>query len=131
MKTHVFRLVYNDDIMKKIDQYVLENNIQAGCILSGVGCIHTVCIRKADGVTLHYDKKDYEIVSLMGTVSLHGSHLHISLSDNDLCTIGGHLMDGCLVNTTCEIVILEMEEYCFTREMDENSGYEELMIKSL
>lgn len=130
MKTHVFRLVYGNDLMKEIECYIQKHHIQAGCILSGVGCVYAVGIRKADGKTMYYETKDYEIVSLMGTVSNNGSHIHISLSDNDLHTIGGHLVEGSLINTTCEVVILEMDEYVFDREPDEHSGYDELTIKS-
>ena len=35
---------------------------------------------------------------------------------------------GCLVNTTAEIVIVELENYCFSREMDKSAGYRELVI---
>ena len=44
-------------------------------------------------------------------------------------TIGGHLSDGCIINTTCELIILELPNYTFTREMDDSTGYKELVIK--
>lgn len=69
--------------------------------------------------------EDVEIVSLMGTVSEHGSHLHASLAHRDLSVFGGHLRPGCLVNTTAEIVLAELPDTVFTRERDEATGYEE------
>ena len=51
--------------------------------------------------------KDYEIVSATGTLSMDGCHIHVSLSDVNLQTIGGHLKDNCLVNVTAEIVTIE------------------------
>ena len=64
----------------------------------------------------------------MGTLSLDGCHIHISVSDESLQTYGGHLMPGCLVNTTAEIVILELGSYTFKRVEDDETGYKELMI---
>ena len=55
----------------------------------------------------------------------------ISLSDENLATIGGHLKDNCLVNVTAEIVLGEFEDYEFGREFDENTGYKELTIKEI
>ena len=75
--------------------------------------------------------EDVEIVSLMGTVSEHGSHLHASLAHRDLSVFGGHLRPGCLVNTTAEIVLAELPDTVFTRERDEATGYEELAIRRI
>jgi hypothetical protein len=67
----------------------------------------------------------------MGTVSKDRLHLHISLSKADLSTIGGHLVEGCLVNTTCELVIIELENFAFSKVFDETTGYNELLIKEI
>ena len=86
-------------------------------------------MRTADGKTVKTIKKDYEIVSATGTLSIDGCHIHISLSDDELNTIGGHLKDNCLVNVTAEIVLAEFDDYEFTREFDQTTGYKELVIK--
>ena len=69
-----------------------------------------------------------EIVSLMGTVSEHGCHLHASFSREDLSAFGGHLLPGCIVNTTAEIVLLELEDFAFDRRPDPETGYDELTV---
>jgi predicted DNA-binding protein with PD1-like motif len=44
-------------------------------------------------------------------------------------TIGGHLVSGCKIYTTVEIVIAEFEDVVYKRELSENdSGYEELAV---
>lgn len=129
MKEHAFRLHRGQDLKIELEKYVEENNIKAGVIVSCVGCLYEAVIRNAGGVESIKLNKKLEIVSVTGTFSQNGCHIHISVSDEDLKTYGGHLKDGCLVNTTAEIVILELEDYTFTREMDENTGYEELVIK--
>ncbi len=131
MKTHVIRLTYGNDLKESIKQYCIQNNIQAATILSSVGCLYEVNIRLAGGKDYYTNIKDYEIISLNGTVSINGIHLHISLSDIKGDMIGGHLENGCLVNTTCECILLELEDVIFDREFDENTGYKELVVKSV
>lgn len=125
---HAIRLKENDDLKKSIKEYAKEHNIEAGCVLSGVGCVKHAHIRLAKAVSFLDEDKDYEIVSITGTISKDGLHIHISLSDEEGNTIGGHLSDGTIINTTCELVILELPNYTFTREFDSNTGYDELVI---
>lgn len=128
---HVFRLKKGQDLKLEIEKYILENKIKAGIILSCVGCIYEVNIRLANGSDTLSKKDNYEIVSMTGTLSPDGVHLHISLSDTKGLTIGGHLKDGCLVNTTAEICILELDDFNFKREFDESTGYKELVIERI
>ena len=129
MKIHAFRLTKGMDFKKSIEQYVVDKKIKSGVILSAVGCLYQVCLRTADGVTVKQINEDHEIVSATGTLSMDGCHIHVSLSDVNLKTIGGHLKDNCLVNVTAEIVLGEFDEFEFTREFDESTGYKELVIK--
>ena len=129
MKIHAFRLTKGMDLKKSIEQYVVDHKIKSGVILSAVGCLYQVCLRTADGVTVKQINEDHEIVSATGTLSMDGCHIHVSLSDVNLKTIGGHLKDNCLVNVTAEIVLGEFDEFEFTREFDETTGYKELVIK--
>jgi uncharacterized protein len=128
MQEYAFRLTKGEDLNKSIEKYTEENNIKAGVILSGVGCLFEAVIRDASGVNCVTLKQKLEIVSLIGTLSLDRCHIHISVSDENLKVYGGHLKDGCLVNTTAEIVIFELDSYTFNREMDEETGYNELVI---
>ena len=129
MKIHAFRLTKGMDLKKSIEQYVVDHKIKSGVILSAVGCLYQVCLRTADGVTVKQINEEHEIVSATGTLSMDGCHIHVSLSDVNLNTIGGHLKDNCLVNVTAEIVLEEFDEFEFSREFDESTGYKELVIK--
>ena len=70
-----------------------------------------------------------EILSLNGTVSEDLCHLHIALSKEDLSVVGGHLVEGCIINTTCELVLGLCEGWQIHREFDRETGYEELIFK--
>jgi predicted DNA-binding protein with PD1-like motif len=129
VKTHAFRLKPGQDLRKEVEDYVKQHNIQAGWIITCVGSLTQAHLRFANqtnGTTLN---GHFEIVSLAGTISSNGSHLHLSVSDSVGKTTGGHLLSGSLVYTTAEIVIGESSELIFTREKDGSTPWQELQIK--
>lgn len=126
---HAFRLIRGNDIKKEIIAYCQKKNIEAGVIISAVGCIKHLHIRLAEAKDYIDKEENYEIVSITGTVSKDDVHIHMSVSDNTGKTIGGHLKYGTIVDTTCEVVIYELKDYIFTREPDSITGYDELSIK--
>lgn len=130
MTVHCIRLKRGDDLMESIKALCREKNIGAGVVLSGVGCVLRGRIRDASGVTIREIGGHCEIVSLNGTVSQTRCHVHISLSREDLSTIGGHLCPGCIVNTTCELVIGELPGVCIGAELDPETGYDELFFQN-
>ena len=131
MKTHVFRLRRGSDLLKALQEYARTRRIAAGTVVSGVGCVTRARVRDASGVTVRELNEPREIVSLMGTLSAARTHLHISLAREDLTVLGGHLMEGCIVNTTAEVVLLELDGVRFGAEWDGETGYDELAILSL
>ena len=128
MRNYTFRLRSGQDLFDAIEAFVKEKRVEAGCILSGVGSLTHAAIRLANReYTSEYDGY-FEIVSMTGTVSIHGSHLHISVSDGDGKTIGGHFESGCKIYTTAEIVIAVFDDVIYKREFAEDSGYDELAV---
>ncbi len=127
---HAFRLKPGQDLKQGIDSIVKINNIQAGWISTCVGSLTHYNIRFANQPNGSSDSGHFEIVSLTGTVSVNGSHIHISLSDSTGKTIGGHLMEGCKIYTTAEIVILSSDAFVFRREKDGSTPWEELQVEA-
>jgi hypothetical protein len=128
--TYAFRLRPGDDLFAGLETVVSEQQIQAGCVLTCVGSLTVAVLRLANRNEHSTFSGHFEIVSLTGTLSVHGSHLHISISDPDGQTIGGHLVEGCKVYTTAEIVIAAFPGIVFKRQPCELSGYDELVIES-
>ncbi len=125
---HAFRLKPGDDLKQSIIKYVDENKIAAGYVVTCVGSLTEYNIRFANKPDGSKGTGHFEIVSLTGVLSTEGSHIHISISDSTGKTIGGHLMDGCKVYTTAEIVVGEDKTKVFTREVDSTFGYKELKV---
>jgi len=128
MKHHIFRLRRGADLLESIKTYADAHAIDAAVILSCVGCLSHARLRDASGVKIHSLDEHFEIVSATGTVSRERTHLHIALAREDMTTLGGHLVPGCIVNTTAEVALLELPGICFTKEFDPETGYNELKI---
>lgn len=130
MKTYAIRLKPNQDLKTSLVEYARENQIKAGVVLTCVGSLNGATLRMANETALKTFEGKFEIVSLVGTFSTDGCHLHIALSDKNGNMVGGHLKEGCIIYTTAEIAIGEIENLIFTRVMDEDTGFKELVVKS-
>lgn len=132
MKTVATRLHDGQDLLEEIQKLAAEHNINAGVILSAVGSLRTSNIRVPviDGNVRYIHPTDLEIDNVHGTVSVNGCHLHISVSDVEGIVSGGHLKVGCIIRTTCELVIGVLDDTIFIRELDEQTGFDELVISS-
>lgn len=128
---HIFRLTKGMDLKKSIVEYCKENNIKAGIIGACVGCCYEIYFRLAGGKDFYHKIGDHEIVSMTGTISENGVHIHVSFADIEGNVVGGHLSEGCFVNTTAEIAIIEVDNYKLTREFDEETGYKELVVEKI
>jgi predicted DNA-binding protein with PD1-like motif len=128
MKTYAFRLHPGQDLRGEIDTFVKEKGIKAGVVLACVGNLSKAVIRMADETIVKMYEGTFEVVSLVGTVESGNSHLHISISDKVGHVFGGHLKMGSIVGITAEIVLGELGDTSFSRELDKETGFEELVV---
>lgn len=70
-----------------------------------------------------------EIVSLCGSISADGAHLHMSVSNSSGEVVGGHVCAGCDVRTTVELLVAEVAGYTLSRELDPATGFRELLVR--
>jgi len=129
MQTYSVRLKPGQDLKKALEMIVQQERISAGALLTCVGSLTDVTLRLANQEAPSVWKGHFEIVSLVGILSVNGSHLHLSVSDSTGRTIGGHLLDGCTIYTTAELVIGVMPELIYAREPDPTFGYKELVVR--
>ncbi|MEO8147375.1 MAG: PPC domain-containing DNA-binding protein [Bacteroidia bacterium] len=131
MITYALRLKNGEDLNESLDSFIKNKNCKAACILTCVGSLQRAAIRFANQSETKTLTGKFEIVSLVGTLSVHGSHIHIAVADENGNLIGGHLKEGGVVFTTAEIVLGVLEDVEFLRLHDEKTGYNELVIKPL
>lgn len=123
------RLQPNQDLKNSLTEFVERQGIEAGFVLTAVGSLKQANLRFAGQNTPQLFEERFEIVSLVGTLSLHGSHLHLALANYEGKMIGGHLLEGCIIYTTAEVIIGASGNYRFVRSFDEQTGFLELEIK--
>ena len=132
LRAYALRLQPSADLRETLQTFIAQQAIAAGAVLTCVGSLTVVALRLANQEGATEYRGHFEIVSLVGTLSASGgSHLHLSVADSTGRTWGGHLLTGCQVYTTAEIVLVALPELAFTREVDTTFGYRELVVKAV
>ena len=128
MRTYALRLKPGQDLRQQLEAFVKQQQIRAGAVVTCVGSLTQVTLRLANQQQPTVYQGYFEIVSLVGTLSINGSHLHLAVADSTGRTLGGHLLDGNRIYTTAELVVGVLEEVDFRRELDPTYGYRELTV---
>ena len=130
VEMYALRLKPGMDLKQEMAQFVETNQLQSASVSTCVGSLRELIIQPANQKELLHLKGHYEIVSLTGTFADHGknNHIHISVSDSTGNTIGGHLVDGNIIYTTAEIVLLNNKDLNFTRVVDPETTFYELEV---
>ena len=129
MRVVPLRLRPGDNLRQVLEAWMAQQPERAGCVISAVGSLSVVQLRlagAAQSTTIH---GDLEILSLAGTLSPDGAHLHIAIADASGGVLGGHLCKGSRVRTTAELVLGLLPDWQFSRELDASTGYAELQIR--
>lgn len=129
MQIFPLRLHPHQDLKGSLQEFVEQQQIEAGFILTAVGSLQQANLRLAGRHEGSYFPGSWEIISLVGTLSQQGLHLHIGLADQEGETLGGHLLPGCLIRTTAEIVLGATRQFTFKRRLDSETGFRELHIE--
>lgn len=128
MNVIVLRLKPGEDLKERLQAVTTERAIAAGLILTGIGSLERAALRLAGSSCSTVFDRRFEIVSLYGTLSPDGLHVHMAIADETGQMLGGHLMPGCQIATTAEIAIGVCPELTFSRPVDDVTGFRELAI---
>jgi predicted DNA-binding protein with PD1-like motif len=130
MQTHPVRLSPGDDLRGALEDALREFNLTAAFVLQGIGSLSVAQLRFAGVEQPTELRGDLEILTLAGSISPDGAHLHMSVSDSRGQVFGGHVARGCSVRTTAEILLALLPEHRFSREHDARSGFAELVVRA-
>ncbi|CAN5691245.1 hypothetical protein BH10BDE1_BH10BDE1_01280 [soil metagenome] len=131
VRAHALRLAPGRDVLNELKAYVSSHHLKAASIVSAVGSLKTANFRFANQSNGKKLNGHFEVTGMSGVIAESGAHVHASIADETGKTSGGHLLEGNLVYTTLEVVILEYPHLEFARELDSESGYKELVIKPI
>ncbi|UUX94378.1 PPC domain-containing DNA-binding protein [Aquabacterium sp. J223] len=97
-------------------------------VLSGIGSLSRVRLRLAGADDETVLDGPVEILTLSGTLTPDGAHLHMAVADAQGRVVGGHVGRGNLVRTTAEVLLLRLPQWSLRREHDPGTGYRELVV---
>lgn len=129
LQAQCLRLLPGEDIVLSLRAFAARHRLDAAVVLSCVGSTGRTTLRPAGVPEARVFEGKFEILSLSGTLSADGHHLHLCISDAECKVVGGHAMEGCIVRTTAEITLGLLGGVQFTRPVDARTGYDELSIR--
>lgn len=122
-KTIFARLLEDEDLLAAIASTSDENGVNAGFFFL-IGTLKKAVLGFfKKGEYLPIEKTGpLEIVSCIGNISMREDELvvhgHLAVSDDKGHVFGGHLLRGCKVDVTAELVVVQAEDGSLKREFD-------------
>lgn len=123
------RLSPGVDLRCSLEEIAAKNQTDSAFVIAGVGSLAKAMLRYAGETVESEVSGPLEILSLSGTISAAGAHLHASVSDAHGRVYGGHLCYGCMVRTTAEVLLAPLKDWSLSREHDQATGYKELVVR--
>jgi predicted DNA-binding protein with PD1-like motif len=123
MQTLPLRLSPGDDLRTAVEDVLRQRKLRAAFVIQGIGSLSDAQLRFAGAEAPTGIRGDLEILTLAGSLSLAGAHLHMSVADARGQLFGGHVARGCTVRTTAELLLALLPEYSFSREFDPDTGF--------
>jgi predicted DNA-binding protein with PD1-like motif len=117
-----------DDLRGALEAALRTAGWEAAFVIAGIGSLLDARLRLAGATETMQWPGDSEILTLSGSLSPDGVHLHAALSLPDGSVVGGHVVTGCRVRTTAEVLMLPLPGWRFRRVADPATGWAELGI---
>ncbi len=125
-KTIFARLLENEDLLDSITRVAVEAKVSAGFFFL-IGTLKTAKLgffHEGEYEAIEM-KQPLEIVSCLGNISVKDgkvfAHGHAAVSDMKGKVFGGHVMAGCIIGVTGELVLVEAANISLTREFDKKT----------
>ena len=124
------RLSPGADLRRVLEGIVGSRSTDSAFVVAGMGSLVQATLRYAGEPTESALAGPLEILSVSGSLSPAGAHLHMSVSDAFGRVYGGHVCYGNEVRTTAEVLLVLLPEGSLTREHDARTGFNELVVRS-
>jgi predicted DNA-binding protein with PD1-like motif len=126
MEALPLRLTPGTDLRKSLEELAQARLPLGAFVIAGIGSLLDARLRFADAPNEVALEGPFEILSLTGTITPDGAHLHMSVADQFGRVQGGHVAYGNIVRTTAEILLAAVPGWQLTRELDAVTGFKEL-----
>jgi predicted DNA-binding protein with PD1-like motif len=95
MQAHPLRLSPGDDLRVALEDVLRQLKLRAAFVIQGIGSLSVAQLRFAGDEDPTELRDDLEILTLAGSISSDGAHLHMSVADPRGRVFGGHVARGC------------------------------------
>jgi predicted DNA-binding protein with PD1-like motif len=129
MRTLPLRLQPGADLRDALHAVLPAQGVEAAFVISGIGSLSVAQLRFAGADAPLMLQGDLEILTLSGSISVDGVHLHASVADATGRVWGGHVAPGCIVRTTAELLLALLPDWRLGRAPDPITGYAELTVQ--
>jgi uncharacterized protein len=123
-----YRLSPGTDLRSHLDSLALPSGESSGFVVSGLGSLQDARIRLAASNTEFIVNGPSELLSISGSLSAGGCHVHVAIATSTGQVVGGHLCYGSKVRTTVELLVAPTPGFSLSRALDAETGYQELVI---
>lgn len=123
------RLSPGADLRRTLEDLAAQQSPDSAFVLAGIGSLADGRLRFAGEEAETTLAGPLEILTLGGSLSASGAHLHMSVSDASGRVLGGHVAYGNVVRTTAEILLARLPDGSLARELDPATGYTELVVR--
>jgi predicted DNA-binding protein with PD1-like motif len=117
------------DLRRALEEAVNDRGLGSAFVVAGIGSLVIASLRYAGKTRESQLEGPLELVSLSGSLSPSGAHLHMSISDASGHVFGGHVGYGSTIRTTAEILIAPLPDWSLAREYDATTGFNELVVR--
>lgn len=125
------RLEPGADLRRALEQEAQARLSRSAFVVAGIGSLSNAVLRLAAADQETRLDEPLEVLSLSGTLSAQGAHLHVAVATASGRVWGGHLCHGSLVRTTAEVLLAPTTGWQLGRVLDDATGYLELQVRRL
>jgi len=130
MEALPLRITPGEDLRCALEGALATRGVDAAFVISGIGSLRQARLRLAGKAEPDAIEGCLEILTLAGTLSGDGAHLHMNVANAEGRVTGGHVAYGCSVRTTAEVLLVLLPDGSFTRALDPSTGFLELVLRS-
>jgi predicted DNA-binding protein with PD1-like motif len=123
------RLFPGVDLRRALEDATAGQSTESAFVVAGIGSLVEANLRYAGEAAESRIAGPLEILSVSGTLTSSGAHLHMSVSDSRGRVFGGHVGYGNTIRTTAEVLLALLQEWSLSREHDAATGFNELVVR--
>lgn len=122
------RLAPGADLRAALEAIARSQFPEGVFVVCGIGSLVDPRLRLAGQTEETCYRGPWEVLTLSGTITGQGAHLHMSIAAESGHVAGGHVVYGNAVRTTVELLLAPPGPWRMSRAVDAATGFHELVV---